>query len=129
MYAIRSYYVRLLDIPSDFHGYTPENYDAGYAGDVTVQDALLQSLNVPAVRELARQGVGPFVTWLGAAGFQEIASTRDRLGLSLILGGCGVTLEQLTKATSMFARHGVIQSLRFTARTAEAGKGHSYNFV
>ncbi len=116
--------MRLLDIPSDFHGYTPENYDAGYAGDVTVQDALLQSLNVPAVRELARQGVGPFVTWLGAAGFQEIASTRDRLGLSLILGGCGVTLEQLTKATSMFARHGVIQSLRFTARTAEAGKGH-----
>ncbi|MBE0643577.1 MAG: penicillin-binding protein 1C [Bacteroidetes bacterium] len=105
--------MRLLDIPSDFGGYMPENYDATYTGDVTVRDALLQSLNVPAVRELARQGVGPFITWLTAAGFQGIGAAREKLGLSLILGGCGVTLEQLTRASSMFARAGALQNLRY----------------
>lgn len=107
--------MRLLDIPGEFGGYIPENYDATFSGEVTVRDALLKSLNVPAVRELARQGVGPFVNWLAACGFASVAAAREQLGLSLILGGCGVTLEQLTRATSMFARGGVLDGLRYGA--------------
>lgn len=118
--------MRLLDIPGDFGGYIPENFDATFSGDVTVRDALLRSLNVPAVRELARQGVGPFIGWLAAAGFSTIAAEREKLGLSLILGGCGVTLEQLTRATSMFARQGRLGSPRMRAmngptRSEDAG--------
>lgn len=114
--------MRLLDIPGDFGGYIPENFDDSYSGDVTVEDALLKSLNVPAVRELARQGVGPFVTWLAAMGFADIGRAREKLGLSLILGGCGVTLEELVRASSMFARGGVLQNIRYVnsdAVTAE----------
>jgi penicillin-binding protein 1C len=106
--------MRLLDIPGEFGGYIPENYDATFSGDVTAQDALLRSLNVPAVRELARQGTGTFVSWLEAAGFATIAAAREQLGLSLILGGCGVTLEELTRATSVFARQGALQGLRYS---------------
>ncbi|MBR9975197.1 MAG: penicillin-binding protein 1C [Bacteroidetes bacterium] len=109
--------MRLLDIPGDFGGYIPENYDATFSGDVSVREALLRSLNVPAVRELARQGTGQFVSWLTSAGFATIARTREKLGLSLILGGCGVTLEELTRATSMFARGGDLASLRLMAGT------------
>ncbi len=105
--------MRLLDIPSDFGGYTPENYDAIFHGDVTVEDALLQSLNIPAVRELARQGTGDFVNWLRQMGFDEIARQKEQLGLSMILGGCGATLEQLTHAYTMFARGGELAPMRF----------------
>lgn len=105
--------MRLLDIPVDFGGYMPENFDASCRGDVSVRDALLTSLNIPAVRELARQGVGPFVNRLAGAGFRTIAASREHLGLSLILGGCGVTLAELTRAYSMFAREGRLQRLRF----------------
>ncbi len=116
--------MRLLDIPSEFGGYMPENFDDSYSGDVTVRDALLKSLNVPAVRELARQGVGPFVTWLAAMGFARIGGEREKLGLSLILGGCGVTLEELVRASSIFARAGVLQHIRCTNSDAVA-KGRS----
>lgn len=112
--------MRLLDIPADFGGYVPENFDATFSGDVTVRDALLRSLNVPAVRELARQGVGPFIGWLAASGFTTIAAEREKLGLSLILGGCGVTLEQLTRATSIFARRGRLGSPRMRATSGAA---------
>ncbi|MFA6233491.1 MAG: penicillin-binding protein 1C [Bacteroidota bacterium] len=116
--------MRLLDIPSDYGGYMPENYDATFTGDVTVEDALLKSLNVPAVRELARQGVGPFVSWLASMGFRSIGEAREKLGLSLILGGCGVTLEELTRASSIFARRGTLSTLRYTTREPE-GSGQS----
>ncbi|MBN1446683.1 MAG: penicillin-binding protein 1C [Bacteroidetes bacterium] len=104
---------RLADIPTDFGGYTPENFDTEFRGEVTVEEALLQSLNIPAVRELARQGAGPFVSWLARLGFRDIAERREHLGLSLILGGCGATLEELTRAFSILARDGRLSPLRF----------------
>jgi len=103
---------RMVDIPTDFHGYAPENFDAEFHGEVTVSEALLQSLNVPAVRELARQGTGSFVSWLSALGFRDISERREKLGLSLILGGCGATLRELTHAFSVFARAGMLSPLR-----------------
>ncbi|HOJ04956.1 MAG TPA: penicillin-binding protein 1C [Bacteroidota bacterium] len=105
--------MRLLDIPTDFGGYMPENFDDSFRGEVTVREALLQSLNIPAVRLLARQGVPDFVTFLSSLGFTGIERAREKLGLSLILGGCGVSLEQLTRASTMFAREGRIAPLRY----------------
>ena len=37
--------------------YVPENYDGTFRGEVTVRDALIQSLNAPAVRVLADEGI------------------------------------------------------------------------
>jgi len=108
----------LLDIPTDFGGYMPENFDATFRGEVAARDALLHSLNIPAVRLLARQGVTEFISFLTATGFSTIAAKRELLGLSLILGGCGVTLEELTRALSMFAREGRLSPLRY--RTDDA---------
>ncbi len=105
---------RLLDIPMDFGGYTPENYDGQFHGDVTVREALLQSLNIPAVGEIARQGTGNVISWLASLGFRGIQSKRSDLGLSLILGGCGSTLEELTRAYSVFSRQGVLSPLRYS---------------
>jgi penicillin-binding protein 1C len=105
--------IRLLDVPSDFNGYAPDNFDGAFQGEVTVRNALLQSRNIPAVRELARQGTGTFITWLRQLGFAEIGKREQQLGLSLILGGCGATLEELTRAYSVFARGGRLAPLRY----------------
>jgi penicillin-binding protein 1C len=115
--------LRVLDIPTDFGGYAPENYDGEYHGDVTVENALLQSLNIPAVRELARQGSGSFVSWLRQLGFENIARAEKQLGLSLVLGGCGATLEELTRAYTVFAREGRLSPLRFL-RDDASSEGH-----
>ncbi|GAB2722193.1 penicillin-binding protein 1C [Hymenobacter frigidus] len=88
--------LKLPDVPTNFGGFRPENFDKSCAGEVTVERALTYSLNIPAVRVLAEVGVGNFTDKLRAAGFRSVAKAAPRLGLSTILGGCGTTLEELT---------------------------------
>ena len=88
--------LKLPDVPTNFSGFRPENFDKSCAGEVTVERALTYSLNIPAVRILAEVGVPVFTDKLRAAGFKSVAKAAPRLGLSTILGGCGATLEELT---------------------------------
>jgi penicillin-binding protein 1C len=112
--------MQLADIPTDFGGYMPENFDLTYKGQITAREALLQSLNIPAVRLLAHHGVPGFLSYLSTLGFRSLDKQRDRLGLSMILGGCGVTLEELVRAGSTFARGGRIVPLRYVADSDHA---------
>lgn len=105
--------MKLLDIPTDFGGYEPENYDLEFNGPVTVDEALKNSLNIPAVRLLSEVGLNEFTTLLSDMHLSDITKRRSQLGLSLILGGCGVTLEELTRMYTTFANGGVLNQLRY----------------
>ncbi|HDZ59003.1 MAG TPA: penicillin-binding protein 1C, partial [Ignavibacteriales bacterium] len=105
--------MRLYDIPTDFNGYEPENYDLKYYGNVTADFALLNSLNIPAVRLLRQIGLNNFTGLLEQSGFKDISRRKKKLGLSVILGGCGVTLEELTRLYSAFVRDGYLYPLRY----------------
>ena len=50
---------------------------------------------------------------LTGAGFQQIESDVSKLGLSLVLGGCGASLEELTQLYASFANEGIFQPIRF----------------
>ena len=97
---------RLLDVPYDADGYSAENYDGTYAGWVYADDALRHSLNVPMVRLLEGVGAKAFTDYLIASGFKSLEAQKEKLGLSVILGGCGVTLEELASAYSTLPRGG-----------------------
>ncbi len=96
----------LADVPVNFAGYEPENYDRKFRGNVTIESALANSLNVPAVKTLNDLGVKYFVSKLQQAGFRQINKNGNKLGLSTILGGCGVRLEELVGLFSSFASGG-----------------------
>ncbi|HTY58545.1 MAG TPA: penicillin-binding protein 1C, partial [Bacteroidota bacterium] len=104
---------RLLDTPYDAEGFLAENYDGTYSGYVYADDALRRSLNVPMVRMLKKAGLHRFLDFTSAAGFSSLADQRPRLGLSMILGGCGVTLEELVNAYASFPAGGKFAPLRF----------------
>jgi penicillin-binding protein 1C len=55
-----------------------------------------------------------FINLLVESGFDEISNRKKELGLSLILGGCGVTLAELTRLFTAFARNGELHSLSYT---------------
>ena len=59
-------------------------------------------------------GLESFFTLAEKAGFETIKSQQEKLGLSVILGGCGVTLEELTHFYTAFAREGNLHGLAFT---------------
>ncbi|MEW6511429.1 MAG: penicillin-binding protein 1C [Bacteroidota bacterium] len=103
---------RLLDTPYDAEGFLAENYDGRYSGFVYADEALRRSLNVPMVRMLKRSGVSQFVEFAAAAGIRSLMEQQPRLGLSMILGGCGVTLEELVGAYAAFPRGGTRGRLR-----------------
>ena len=105
--------MKLFDIPTDFNGYEPEDFDSKYRGPVTASFALVNSLNIPAVQLLQQTGISKFISFLGKAGFTEISKNKNQLGLSLILGGCGVRLEQLAGLYSAFAHNGKLYTLNY----------------
>lgn len=96
----------LTDVPVNYQGYAPENYDQQFNGYVTVEYALEHSLNIPAVKSLQMLGKEKMIAKLSSCDFRQIRKDRNKLGLSLILGGCGTTLEELTGLFSIFADNG-----------------------
>jgi penicillin-binding protein 1C len=98
------------DVTVNYDGYAPENYDQKYNGYVTTEFALEHSLNIPAVKSLRILGKDKLVEKLSSCDFRQIQKDRNKLGLSMILGGCGTTLEELTGLFSSFATGGVYYS-------------------
>jgi penicillin-binding protein 1C len=103
----------MLDIPINYSGYVPENLDLSYRGMVTMEDALINSLNIPAVNLLAEYGLERFLNDLDKAQMKTVLKQRKKLGLSVILGGCGTSLEELTTLFSIFAKKGTYSPLNF----------------
>lgn len=113
----------LNDVPSNFGGYEPENFDQHFNGPVTAEFALANSLNIPAVKVLKEISTPVLIDKLRKSGFKTIDKQSKDLGLSMILGGCGVTLEELTRLFSAFANEGEFRPLSFTAEPLRPKKG------
>jgi penicillin-binding protein 1C len=104
----------LIDAPVNYEGYAPENYDQHFNGYVTVEYALEHSLNIPAVKSLKLLGHEKLIRELSLCDFKQIRKDQRKLGLSMILGGCGTTLEELTGLFSSFANDGIYISPSYT---------------
>jgi len=82
----------IQDVPTYFGSFSPANADESYSGIVCAKDALIRSLNVPAVRLLNKFGLHGFYYFLKEAGLTGLFRQADDYGLPLILGGAEVSL-------------------------------------
>lgn len=113
----------ISDVPVSYSGYEPENYDEKFNGKISVEFALSNSLNVPAVKVLNDLKTDSLTQKLIDAGFYQIKKDRKKLGLSLVLGGCGVTLEELTRLYSSFANEGKMRKINYVQNNNHANVG------
>ncbi len=97
----------ITDVAVNYQGYAPENYDRKWNGLVTMSYALEHSLNIPAVKSLHALGKDRLIQALALCDFKQIRKDQQKLGLSMILGGCGASLEELTGLFSCFANEGM----------------------
>ncbi len=97
----------ITDVAVNYQGYAPENYDRRWNGFVTMSYALEHSLNIPAVKSLHALGKDKMIRALALCDFRQIRKDQQKLGLSMILGGCGASLEELTGLFSCFANEGI----------------------
>lgn len=86
------------DIPTQFSGYKPENFNLTYYGAVSASKALAKSLNIPAVRMLQTYGVDRFYTNLQTLQLHHISKGGNYYGLPLVLGGAESSLWDITRA-------------------------------
>lgn len=103
------------DVPTNFNGFEPENFDRKFNGKVSVEFALANSLNIPAVKVVKDLGTTTLIEQLKKADFKTVKKQEKDLGLSIVLGGCGVTLEEMTQLYAAFANDGNWQKCRLIA--------------
>lgn len=104
----------LADTPLDMSGRAPRNFDRKYRGPVTAAAALVDSLNVPAVRMLRAVGHERFLFRLRRLGFDTLTGDAPHYGDSLILGGCEVSPLALAGAATALACGGMLKRPLFT---------------
>ena len=102
----------LQDVPRRTGDYRPGNFDSGFHGPVSMSEALVRSLNLPAVQVLEAYGPKRFAASLRNVGLPLYLPAGAAPNLSLILGGAGARLEDMAAAYSAFARQGKAGKLR-----------------
>ncbi|QYX56963.1 penicillin-binding protein 1C [Roseovarius sp. SCSIO 43702] len=105
------------DRPVAFGSYAPRNFDGAFRGELTITDALRQSLNIPVVLLLDEIGPAHLMNLMRRAGVSPVLP-GDQAGLAIGLGGLGVTLTDMTQLYAALARGGVAVPLRWRADEA-----------
>ena len=88
----------IRDTPYNRNNFSPHNYSRQFDGAVPAHEVIERSLNVPSVRMLEAYGIDRFLGILGGMGFDSIDRDADHYGLSLVLGGAEITLQNLSEA-------------------------------
>ncbi|MBL7870793.1 MAG: penicillin-binding protein 1C [Cyclobacteriaceae bacterium] len=92
------------DIPTLISGFSPRNFSKQFDGAVAADQALIRSLNIPAVHELRDYRYEKFYELLKGVGISTLTQAPDHYGLSLILGGAEGTLWDITGVYASMAR-------------------------
>jgi penicillin-binding protein 1C len=94
----------LSDVPLIINGFAPQNFSKQYDGAVPADQALIRSLNVPAVQMLQSYRYERFYELLKNMGMSTLSQPADHYGLALILGGAEGSLWDITGMYASMAR-------------------------
>jgi penicillin-binding protein 1A len=113
----------LTDAPIVFrdeeNSWKPQNYGEDFKGDVTLRTALVNSMNIPAVKTLealaSRFGLQVIADWAKELGL----TTPVKLELGSALGSSCVNLWELTNVYALLARYGEKRPTTFVKRVLD----------
>ena len=116
----------VLDVPTAWPGYSPENIDRRFLGPIPARRALAESRNLPAVRLLGRLSVDRLATDMAALGMR-VDAAAENCGLSLALGTAELRLVDLANAYAALARLGQWHPLRAVADDPDSSGRRVYS--
>ena len=108
----------IADVPTRFRDLDPKNFSLDYRGLVRVRDALVLSLNLPAIEIERQAGQERFHAVLRDLGLSTISKPAAHYGLGLVLGNAEVRLLDLANAYAVLARGGAWLPPRFVESAA-----------
>jgi penicillin-binding protein 1C len=86
--------------------YMPQDFDGLYRGPMSLRDALAQSINIPSIQLSYLAGLGDSLKLAQRMGITSLSADPNQYGLTLVLGGGGVSLLEMTDAYGVFANDG-----------------------
>ncbi len=102
----------LPDLPIGFRDFDPHNFSLEFRGLVSAREALVLSLNLPAIEVERQVGQARFHAALCDLGLSTIDQPAAHYGLGLVLGNAEVRLLDLANAYACLARGGQWQPVR-----------------
>lgn len=102
----------IMDAPTNFAGYRPQNFDMKYQGEISVSKALQFSLNVPAVLLLDAVGPARLLAKFRQVDVKTVIPPSNQPGLAIGLGGIGISLKGLVQLYTALANGGRVSALR-----------------
>ena len=115
----------VFDEPYSRGSWHPQNWYKGYKGAVSIQEAVVQSMNIPAIKTLEQVGVETSFdivkNKLGLSTLVEEGAENDKNLASLALGGLtkGVTVLEMTAAYNSFASDGIYTEPYFYTKVTD----------
>lgn len=104
---------KLVDAPTFFSNFKPQNASKKYYGLISARDALIKSLNVPFVGLLKDYGYDKFFFNLkDILGFSD--TNFERYGLSLILGTKELSIEDVARIYVGLGNYGEFGNIYYT---------------
>jgi penicillin-binding protein 1A len=123
--------------------YYPENYDGKFRGNVTLREALAQSLNIPSIKvlylvgskeklenllindfkgkeEVFLEGLKESISLAKEMGIKTLEKPVTNYGPSIVLGGGEVKLLEMVNAFSVFANDGLFIPYDFILKIEDA---------
>ena len=109
-------------------GYNPTNFSNTYSGKVTLKDALLRSLNIPALITLEKLNPRIFEAELKNLINAPVASDKEA-GLSLAVGGFYLNAEQLASLYLMAIDPMMSEDISFISGQGQKSGAKDANFL
>ncbi len=107
----------IIDEEFSYQGWEPKNWYSGYKGPVTVRQAIVESMNIPAIKTVQMVGIDTSFNFLKKLGITSLVESKvidgkeysDKNLSALSIGGMteGVSVKELTSAYATFANKGV----------------------
>lgn len=114
----------LFDLPTEFNSsctsegqptssstdpsecYMPGDFDGLWRGPISLRTALALSINIPSIELSYLAGLGDSLNLAQKMGITSLGTDPNKYGLTLVLGGGGVSLLEMTDAYGVFANDG-----------------------
>ncbi len=115
----------VLDEPINYEGYSPENANKKYSGNISVRECVKKSLNIPAVKILNSTGIEKSKAIASKMG---ITFSENDKNLSLALGGFtdGSTLRELTESYLVLQNQGINIKPKFISKITDSNDNILY---
>lgn len=115
----------LSDTPHHYGTYSPKNFLREFKGEVPADYALYSSLNLPALTVFQSIGPDKFIATLNKNKNNIILPKGSEPGLAIILGGCGISLYNLTSLYAALFNDGMF----YEPCTLQFQKPNSFRFL